>query len=186
MYCLCPAEKSAENLYNSIQSARQIDLSRFLVSLSIPQVGEETAIDLTKHFGSFEKIRKAERDELAAIYGVGDIVADEVTRFFADKYNQKIVDDLLKEIKIKKSETKNQNKKGFFAGKTVVLTGTLTSMSRDEAKDIIRSQGGDVASSVSKNTSYVVAGESAGSKLDKAGELGVEIMEEEEFLKKIK
>jgi DNA ligase (NAD+) len=182
------AEKSASNLFESIQNAKEISLPNFIVSLSIPQVGEETAIDLSKHFISIEEIRNAKKDEIAGIYGVGETIADEIISFFGDKHNQKVIDDLLKEIKIKASETKNGigKSKGFFTNKTVVLTGTLASLSRDEAKDIIRSQGGDVASAVSKSTDYVVAGESAGSKLDKAQELGIVVLSEEDFLKNIK
>lgn len=181
------AEKSAENLYTAIQHVRTIDLPHVLVALSIPQVGEETAFDLAKHFKTIEAIREASKDEIAAIYGVGETIAEEIIAYFGDAHNTKVVDNLLKEITVKKEGTgvSQTNKKGFFTGKTVVLTGTLSSLSRDEAKDMIRAQGGDVASSVSKNTDYVVAGESAGSKLDKARELGVQVLSEEEFLKKM-
>jgi DNA ligase (NAD+) len=181
------AETSADNLIASIEKAKKVTLPRLLVALSIPQVGEETAIDLAKNFGTIEKIKEADKETLAAIYGIGETVADAVCLWFSDKHNLKMLDELQKYITIEKEVgITKQSKGGFFRDKTVVLTGTLATMSRDDAKKYIRAQGGDVASSVSKATDYVVAGESAGSKLDKAEELGVSIMTEEEFLKKIK
>lgn len=182
------AEKSADNLLASIEKARQTTLPRFLISLSIPQVGEETAHDIAGHFKTIEKVRSADVDDLLSIPGVGPIVAHCVCSFFEDKKNKKIVDDLLKFIKI---ENITSPKPGLglgsgILGKMFVLTGTLETMSRDEAKEKIRALGGDVSSSVSKETDYVVAGESAGSKLDKAQELGVKVLSETEFLEKIK
>lgn len=172
------AEKSADNLLASIEKARQTTLPRFLISLSIPQVGEETAHDIAGHFKTIEKVRSATESDLLAISGIGPIVAESVATFFKDKKNKKIVDDLLKYIII---EAKGQKVEEKFKGKTFVLTGTLETMSRDEAKEKIRALGGDVSSSVSKETDYVVAGESAGSKLDKAQEIGVKVLSEAEF-----
>jgi DNA ligase (NAD+) len=177
------AEKSVDNLLASIEKARNITLPRFLVGLSISQVGEETTIDLAKHFGSIEKLREASFDDLQNLNGIGPIVAQAVVDFFADKNNKKTVDALLKEVKIGMviaSETKQSNQK--LTGLTFVLTGTMETMSRDEAKDKIRAHGGDVTSSVSRNTTYVVAGAEAGSKLDKAQELGVKVLSEQGFL----
>ncbi len=175
------AEKSVDNLLASIEKARQTTLPRFLISLSIPQVGEETAHDIAEHFKTIEKVRSTTESDLLAISGIGPIVAESVVAFFNDKKNIKIVDDLLKYISIE-SATYSQKPVQKFKGKTFVLTGTLETMSRDEAKEKIRALGGDVSSSVSKETDYVVAGESAGSKLDKAQELGVNILSEAEFI----
>ncbi len=175
------AEKSADNLLASIEKARKTTLPRFLISLSIPQVGEETAHDIANHFKTIEKIRSATEEELLAIPGIGPIVAESVATFFKDKKNKKIVDDLLAYISLQKT-VDSQQKEEKLKGKTFVLTGTLQTMSRDEAKEKIRALGGDVSSSVSKETDYVVAGESAGSKLDKARELGVKILSESDFI----
>ena len=178
------AEKSADNLLASIEKARKTTLSRFLISLSIPQVGEETAHDIAGHFKTIEKIRNVTEEELLAISGIGPIVAESIVSFFKDKKNIKIVDDLLKYVSIQSTLNSGQ-KEGKFKGKTFVLTGTLQTMTRDEAKEKIRALGGDVSSSVSKETDYVVAGESAGSKLDKAQELGVRVLSEEQFIEMI-
>lgn len=179
------ADKSADNLLASIKKARQTTLPRFLISLSIPQVGEETAHDIANHFKTIERVRSATEADLLAISGVGPIVAESVVAFFNDKKNIKKVDDLLKYINIE-SVIHSQKSVQKFKGKTLVLTGTLQTMSRDEAKEKIRALGGDVSSSVSKETDYVVAGESAGSKLDKAQELGVEILSEDQFVDMMK
>lgn len=173
------AEKSADNLLASIEKARQSTLPRFLISLSIPQVGEETAHDIASHFKTIDAIKKATEESLLAINGVGPIVATSIVEFFKEEKNKKNVNDLLKHIHIEVGDQKSEKLKG----KTFVLTGTLETMSRDEAKEKIRALGGDVSSSISKETDYVVAGESAGSKLDKAQELGVQILSESEFLK---
>lgn len=175
------AEKSVDNLLSSIENARKTVLNRFIVSLSIPQVGEETAIDLAKNFISLEKIRKADVLKLQQIKGVGDIVGKSVFDWFSDKENSKLVDRLLKQVKIEsvKSET---GKAGKLSGKSFVVTGTLSSMSRDEAKDKIRALGGDISESVSSKTSYLVVGQNAGSKFDKAKRLNVKILSEKELI----
>ncbi len=178
------AEKSVDNLLASVEKARKVTLPRLIISLSIPQVGEETAYDLAEHFGTIARLREAKFEELQAIYGVGDVVARSVVDFFVDKKNQKILDNLLAEIKVEKVEKKPAGSLPL-AGRSFVLTGTLSSMSRDEAESKIRALGGDVSSSVSKKTSYVVAGENPGSKKDKAEELGVSVLSEEEFLKMV-
>ncbi len=174
------AEKSVDNLLASIDKARHVELSRLITSLAIPQVGEETAYDLAEHFGSIEKLSAASIDDLYKVNGVGDVVAKEVVEWFKDKHNQKMLSKLLPELHIQKPKREKKNSK--ISGKTFVLTGSLT-MEREEAKKLIKQNGGDVSSSVSKNTDYVVAGESAGSKLDKAKELGVKILDEKAFLK---
>ncbi len=179
------AEKSVDNLLESVEKARYVILPRLIVSLSIPQVGEETAYDLAAHFGSIEKLRKAAFEELEAINGVGPIVAKSISEWFKIRTNNSMLDKLLKEVTIVKDRATQvlQSGGGKLAGKTFVLTGSLSTMSRDEAKEKIRALGGDVSGSVSKKTSYVVAGAEAGSKEDKARELGVTIISEDEFLK---
>jgi DNA ligase (NAD+) len=187
------AEKSVDNLLESIEKSREVSLARFIVSLSIPQVGEETAIDLSKYFGSLEKISDSDITELQQINGVGDVVGKSVFDWFSDKENKKLVDRLLKQVKIASisvipapffngvnSGQGIQSDK--FSGKTFVITGTLSSMSRDEAKEKIRALGGDISESVSVKTSYLLAGENAGSKLEKAQKLGVNVLNEKEFL----
>lgn len=180
------AEKSVENILESIEKSRNTTLPRFLTGLSIPQVGEETAYDLAKHFKSIENIRKVRFEELEIINGIGPIVAQSVVDFFANKENKKIVDNLLKEVVIEKIKSQDglsssQTNSKIF-GKTFVLTGTLETMSRDEAKAKIRALGGIPSESVSKETDFVVVGENAGSKKQKAEKLGVKILSEKEFL----
>lgn len=174
-------EKSVENILESIEKARNVSLGRFLISLSIPHVGEETAYLLADKFGSLEKIESASLEDFNNIEGIGPIVAQAIVEFFKDKDNRELVKRLKKEVRIEK-EKKIESK---FNNKTFVLTGTLNTMGRDEAKKKIRELGGNVSSSVSKSTDFVVAGENAGSKLDDAQELGVKVISEEEFLKMI-
>lgn len=177
------AETSAGKLIKSINSRRQVTLARFITALSIPQVGEETAEDLSEHFGTLEKLMKASQEELAKINGVGEVVAEKITQFFADKDNQKIIADLLKEVKIERVEKK---KTGKLTGQTFVLTGTMENLSRGEAKKKIKELGGEVNDRVSKNTTYLVAGAKPGGKYDKAQELGVQILSESDFLNLLK
>ena len=175
------AEKSVDNLLASVEKARQISLPKFLVGLSISQVGEETAIDLAKHFGTIEKIQSASFDELQNLDGVGPVVAQALVSWFADKNNKKLVDNLLKQVKISQTSRFNLDVGGKFYGKSFVITGTL-STPRDEIKERIRALGGDISESVSAKTSYLVAGENAGSKLEKAQKLGVKVLDEKGFL----
>ncbi|MBX4195655.1 NAD-dependent DNA ligase LigA [Candidatus Parcubacteria bacterium] len=173
------ADISIKKLLEGVEKARKITLERFIASLSIPQVGEETARDLARYFKTAGKFEGATEEELTRIEGVGPVVAKAVVEWFKDKENKKIFENLLGEIKIEKVKAEP---KGKLTGKTFVLTGTLPTLSRDEAGDKVRAAGGKVASSVSKNTDYVLAGESAGEKLDKANELSVRVIGEEEFL----
>ncbi len=171
-------QKSVENLLQSIQKAKSVSLTRFLVSLSIPQVGEETAEDIAERFGTLEAIRKASFDDISAISGVGPIIATSVTTWFSLRENKKLVDRLIEHVAIISVQKK---KGGKFSGKTFVLTGTLSSLSRDEAKEKIKSLGGEVTSSVSAKTSYVVVGSDPGDKFTKAQKLGVSILNEQAF-----
>ncbi len=178
-------EKSADNIINSIQVHCAIKLSRFIYALGILHVGEQTAEDLASHFGSLNAVMTASLDEINAIENIGPVVAQSVFDYFRHKENSKFIQKLLKNgVEIKKLEARSKNE-GKLAGKTFVITGTLDSMSRDEAKEKIKALGGKVSSSVSKQTSFVVAGQEPGSKLDKAEELGVEILDEKMFLELI-
>lgn len=174
------AEKSADNLLASIEEAKDVTLARFIAGLSIPQVGEETARDLAEHFGTADKFASASAEELERLEGIGPIVARSIKDWFADKENRKLFERLLKQVRIKNNGSITKNNK--LVGLTFVLTGTLPTLSRDDAKEKIRVAGGKVSSSVSKNTDYVLAGAEAGEKLEKANELGVKIINEVEFL----
>ncbi len=178
-------EKSVDNILESINQKREISLPRFLISLSILNVGEETAYDLVNYFPSLDLITEAKEEDFSKINGIGPVVAKSLYEFFKDKNNQRVIKNLLKEVSIK-SETKNPKSEKRLEGKTFVLTGTLKTMDRDQAKFKIRELGGEVSSSVSKETDFVVAGESAGSKYDKAVELGIQILNEGEFLEMVK
>lgn len=178
------AEKSAKNLIESIDKARKITLGKFLTALSIEHVGEETAHDLANTFGALENIRKASFEDFNDIQGVGEILARSLVEYFNDTHNKEFLERLLQYVEIENPKKENR-KKGKFFGVTFVLTGTLGSMSRDQAKARIREEGGEVVESVSSKTGYVVAGENPGSKFDKAQKLGVKVLNEEEFLKMI-
>jgi len=182
-------ERSAQNLIQAIDKSRNATLPRFIFALGIPQVGEETAIDLANHYATLDKLLRASKEELAGIHGVGDVVAQSIVDYFANKKNITLVQRLLKHIRIMrpKSSTKDLAPSTFrLTGKTFVLTGTLVTMSRDEAKDKIRALGGGVSSSISSKTDYVVAGSNPGSKYDRAKELGIRILDEDEFVALIK
>ncbi len=172
------AEKSVNNLLFSIEKASKVTLPRFLVGLSIPQVGEETAIDLSKSFKTFDNLQKAKYEELEKLDGVGPIIARSIVDFMKSKENQKLIKNLLKVVNIEKVSVPNN--KGKLSGKSFVLTGTI-SLSRDEAKEMIRKNGGEISESVSKETSYVIVGENPGSKYEKAVKLGVKTITEREF-----
>ncbi len=176
-------EKSAENIISEVKNKKKIPLSRFLWALGILHVGEETARDLALHFGTLEKLVFSARQDLAeidSIENIGPAVSKSVSNFFKDKNNLNFIKKLEKNgVVVEKMEKK---KMGKFTGLNFVLTGTLSQMSREIAKEKIISLGGKVVGSVSKNTSYVVAGADPGSKLIKAEKLGVKILNEKEFL----
>ncbi|MDR3519619.1 MAG: helix-hairpin-helix domain-containing protein [Candidatus Pacebacteria bacterium] len=180
-------EKSAENIVNEIKNKKKIPFSKFLWALGILHVGEETARDLASHFGTLEKLTSAavsDLSEIDNIENIGPAVSKSVSDFFKDKGNLNFIKKLQENgVVVEKAE---KIKAGKFTGMNFVLTGTLSMMSREIAKERILAQGGKVAGSVSKNTSYVVVGEEAGSKLTTAQKLGVKILSEEEFLKMLK
>jgi len=174
-------EKSAFNIYNSIQASKNRPLARFLTALSIKHVGKETAQILASHFKTLENICQVKLEELSQIDGVGEKIAKSVFEFF---HNPILIELLAKfdELGVKPSSEIFEAHSDVLEGKSFVLTGTLQSMKRDEAAEKIKLMGGKTVSAVSKNTSYIVAGESAGSKLVKAQNLGVIILTEDEFL----
>ena len=174
-------EKSASNMYNSIQNSKNNPLSRFICALGIRNVGKETANILAEEFGTLENFLNASPEDLYRLEGVGDVTADEIYKFITDSKTKEMIEDF-KQLGINPA-AQNLNTSSELKGLTFVLTGTLQNMTRDEASELIRKMGGKTASSVSKNTSYVIAGENAGSKLDKAQKLGVIILNENEFLK---
>jgi DNA ligase (NAD+) len=174
-------EKTVDNLLAQIENSKKNGLARVLLGLGIRFVGERTAQLLAEHFGSIDELRSATADELMAVNEVGPRVADAIVEFFSNKKNQQLVDDL-KSLGLKLTAEKRAIGTAL-AGLTFVLTGTLPTLTRDEAKARIESAGGKVSGSVSRKTSYVVAGEEAGSKLDKARELGVQILDEPALLK---
>ncbi len=177
------AELSAKNLITAIDNSRTITLGKFLTALSIEHVGEETAHDIAETFGSIEKVHRATFEDFNNVYGVGEVVARALADWFADEHHSALLDRLLLQIKIE--NPKKSTTKGKLLGKTFVLTGTLATLGRDEAKGKIRSLGGEIAESVSSKTSYVVIGENPGSKYDKAQSLGINILTEQEFLKMV-
>ena len=179
------AEVSAKKLIESIERARTVELPRLLVGLSIPQVGEETAFLLAEKFRDVDSLARASAGELQRIEGVGPIVAKAIIDWFGAKRHRELVERLKKVLVIKADPRQARGGNLKLSGKTFVLTGTLASMSRDEAKEKLRRLGADVSGSVSAKTSYVVAGAEAGSKLDKARTLGVAVLTEGEFIRMI-
>ena len=181
-------EKSTDNLLASIEAAKKTELWRLIHGLGIPHVGVSAAKDLANHFRDIEKLARAKMEDFIAnkesvISGIGETMAAAITGFFAEKRNRRLIDELL-EVGLKPlAPQKAAGGSTLFAGMIFVLTGTLPTMSRDEAGAKIEAAAGKVSGSVSKKTSYVLAGAEAGSKLDKAKELGVPVIDEAEFLK---
>jgi DNA ligase (NAD+) len=171
-------EKSAEKLVDAIQKSRDTTLPRFLFALGIPDVGEATALALAQHFGKLEKLLEASADEVQQVQDVGPVVAAEVAAFFASAEHRKVIRELQERGVHWKDVVRPSVEGQPFAGMTFVITGTLASMSREEAQEALIALGAKVSGSVSKKTRYVVVGADAGSKLKKATELGVETLDE--------
>lgn len=174
-------EKSADNLLQSIAQSKKTTLARFIFGLGIRHVGESTAKDLAKHFGGIRALMDAPMDELLMVNDVGPVVADSIVSFMSEPHNREVIEQLL----VSGIEFQNEERITTvdLSGKTFVLTGTLPTLSRDQAKEMLEAAGAKVAGSVSQKTSFVVAGSEAGSKLDKATELGIPILDEVTLLK---
>lgn len=192
------AEKKAKNIIDAIEKSKKISLAHFIFSLGIRHVGEETAIDLANYLssvsedgdemkfhrlGSIEKLKKTTKEELERIPDVGPEVSESIYKWFRQKRNQKLIHDLLR-VGVKILLPEKVSKK--LIGKTFVLTGSLETMTRDEAKEKIRLLGGEISETVSKKTDYVILGKEPGSKFEKAKELGVKTISEKEFLNMLK
>ena len=178
-------EKSAQKLSSAIDAAKQTTLPRFLYALGIRDVGEATALALAQHFPDLGVLRSASEEEIQRVPDVGPVVAKQVAAYFKDAENAAVVDRLLA-AGVRWPAAAPASAKGALSEKTFVLTGTLASMTRDAATEAIAQRGGKVAGSVSKKTDYVVAGAEAGSKLKKAGQLGVAVLDEAAFIKLLK
>jgi len=176
------AEKSASNLLEAIENSKHISLQRFIYALGIREVGEATALALAKHFGSLQGIMQADMEALIQVPDIGEVMAQHIVAFFAEAHNLSVIEALIKagvspsELEINASETLP------LSGLTYVVTGTLELMGRSEAKQYLQQLGAKVAGSVSSKTSYVIAGPGAGSKLSKAEELGIEVIDEKDFV----
>ena len=177
-------EKKAEKLFAELEKSKDCELDAFLFAIGIPNIGKKTAYDLMAHFGTLEALMGASEQELVDVEDVGGIVAASITEYFADEENRRFVNRLL-EVGVRPQMHAQQDAGTLFEGMTFVLTGTLPTLSRAQAQEMIRKNGGKATGSVSKKTSIVLAGESAGSKLDKARELGVRIIDEAQFLQMI-
>lgn len=176
-------EKSADNLVASIKNSSKISLSRFIFALGIRSVGEETAIDLANYFGKIDALMKASTQELSIIRNIGTETASSISSFFKEPNNAQLVKRLISYIAIQNPTKAGSATAHKLVGKTFVLTGSLEALTRDEAKEKIRALGGDISSSVSKQTDFVVQGHEPGSKLTKAKKLGIKILTEQQFLK---
>ncbi len=175
-------DKSAENIISSIEKAKVVPLHKFLFSLGIRHLGEQTAKDIAKHFVTFDRLRKVEREELIHVEGVGEKVADSIIEFLHDPIHIKILERLLTHVTISNEE---KTPDGKLFNKTFVITGTLPTLSRDDAKDLIEKNGGRVSSSVSSKTSYLLMGENPGSKFEDATKNNIAIISEKEFLEMV-
>ena len=176
-------EKSVDNVLAAIEKSKDNDIDRLITGLGIRNVGKQSAKVLAKSYGSIDALAKAKEDDLKMLPDFGDVVASDIVAYFSDPKN---LDDIrrLKEAGVNMVSKAGENRiDSRFEGKTFVLTGTLPSMTRDEATAVIESFGGKTSSSVSKKTDYVLAGEAAGSKLTKAQDLGVTIIDEDTFRK---
>jgi DNA ligase (NAD+) len=172
-------EKSAENLVAELERSRNTTLERLIYALGIRNVGESTARDLARHFGDLEPLERASEEDLLQVSDVGPVVAHSIRQFFDEPHNRQVIDNL-RQAGVRWERVAPAPKR-VAAVKSFVLTGALAGMTRDEARAAIEAKGHKVAGSVSKKTDFVVAGDDAGSKLDRARALGVRILDEKEF-----
>ncbi|EFE51661.1 DNA ligase (NAD+) [Providencia rettgeri DSM 1131] len=178
--------KSAQNLVDALNKSKQTTLARFIYALGIREVGEATAANLAAHYTTLEAVMTADEESLKTVQDIGHVVAKHVVNFFREPHNQAVIEDLLTKANIHWPEVKVVNSAEIdspFAGKTVVLTGSMSVLTRDEAKDKLVALGAKVSGSVSKKTDLVIAGEAAGSKLAKANELGIRVIDENELVR---
>ena len=173
------ADKSAANVQAAIETSKDTTLARFIFALGIRHVGEATAKDLARHFGSLDALMDADEAALLEVRDVGPVLAESIARFFAESHNREVIEQLRAAGVRWRDHPPQRAAPGRLAGLTFVLTGTLPKLSREDAKALIEGQGGKVAGSVSAKTNYVVAGADAGSKLTKAQDLGIAILDEE-------
>ncbi|MCK0713557.1 NAD-dependent DNA ligase LigA [Chromohalobacter sarecensis] len=178
------AKKSANNLVNALETAKRTTLARFIYAIGIREVGEATAANLARHFGTLQALREATLEALEAVEDVGPVVARHIHTFFRQVHNQETLDDLIN-VGVTWDEQTIIERPQPLAGQTWVLTGTLEGMTRDDGKARLQALGAKVSGSVSKKTAALVAGEAAGSKLDKARELDVEVLDEDTFLQRL-
>ena len=179
------AEKSAANVVAAIEKSKDTTLARFIFGLGIRHVGEATARDLARHFGGLDALLAADAAALLEVRDVGPVLAESIVRFFAERHNRDVIAALRTAGVHWPESAPERAVAGHLAGLTFVLTGTLPTLAREEAKARIEAEGGKVAASVSKKTSYVVAGADAGSKLAKAEELGVPVLDEDGLLQRL-
>jgi DNA ligase (NAD+) len=177
------AEKSAWSLVQAIEASKVQPLSKLLFALGIANVGEIAAKEIAKHFGTMDAIAKASVDDILAVHGIGETIADSIVAWFANGRARRLI-ERLRERGLNFEEPRAQTGEAL-KGMTVVITGTLPTLSREQANSLVEANGGRVASSVSKKTSFVVVGEDAGSKLEKARQLGVETIDEAELLRRV-
>ena len=175
-------EKSAQNLLDAIEHSKRTTLARFIYALGIRNVGEATAKDLAQHFGSLDNLLAADAESLQQVRDIGPVVAQSIVDFLAETHNREVIAQLRASGVHWPEHERRKTAELPFSGKTFVLTGTLAAMNRDEAREKLEALGAKVSGSVSKKTDYVVAGAEAGSKLDKAQELGVAVLDEQQFL----
>lgn len=177
-------DKKADGLIEAIRGSRECQLDAFLFAIGIPNIGRATAREIAARFGSLAGVRAAKKEELSEIDGVGEVLAQSIEEFFLDERNRRLLDSLLS-LGVRPQEARqDENGSDTFKGQTLVVTGTLSSMGREEAEQLIRRHGGMVSSSVSRKTSFLVCGEKAGSKLEKAMQLGIPVLDEAAFLEK--
>jgi DNA ligase (NAD+) len=178
-------DKKADGLIDSIRSSKERRLDAFLFAIGIPNIGRTTAREIASHFGSLAGLREAGLEELSRVDGVGDVLAQSIQDFFRDPQNIRLIDSLLA-LGIRPQEAQEDDGSGdTFEGRTLVVTGTLSAMGREEAEELIRRHGGMVSSSVSRKNSFLICGERAGSKLTKAKQLGIPVLDEAAFLELI-
>ena len=181
------AEKSAQNVLQAIERSKSTTLARFVFALGIRNVGEATAKELARHFGSLDRLMQARAEALQQVADVGPVVALSIAQFFSEAHNREVIEQMRAcGVHWQEGAPGAAVALSKLAGRTFVLTGTLPNLSRDEAKELIEAQGGKVAGSVSKKTDYVVAGAEAGSKLAKAEELGITVLDEAGLLQLLK